>query len=95
MNHIECYAKVGHAGTSREASEARVGSSYFRCVTGSRWEILSRLATRSFQGDFSKLTGSALLGLDNDAAARGVVGRPGRRWGQHPSERPWPCGLGR
>lgn len=38
---------------------------------------------------------TALLGMDNGAAARGHVGRLGRRLGRYPSERPWPWGPGR
>ena len=51
--------------------------------------------TCCFKGDFSKLTVTDLLGMDNDAAARGHVGRLGRRLGRDPSERPWPWGPGR
>lgn len=42
---------------------------------GSRWKFLSRHVAWCFKGDFSKLTGTVLLGTDNDAAARGDVGR--------------------
>lgn len=51
--------------------------------------------TSCFKGDFSKLTVTALLGMDNGAAARGHVGRLGRRLGRDLSERPWPWGPGR
>lgn len=55
---------------------------------GKPLEVFSRRVTWCFQGDFSKLTVTALLGRDNNAAAREEVGRLGRRQRQDPSGRP-------